>query len=159
MTRLVAVLGYSDGSAATALHPVCVARVARAEVEAASTDVVLFSGWARRGRVASEAELMAASWSGVPRRHLVDRGARTTLGNAIAVGRAARRVDADEVILVTSSWHVRRATVLVRAALLGSGARLRVAAAEETTTPGRGARELMAWTVVPLLALIAARTR
>jgi uncharacterized SAM-binding protein YcdF (DUF218 family) len=159
MTRLVAVLGYSDGSAATALHPVCVARVARAEIEAASADVVLFSGWARNGRAASEADLMAASWSGAPRRYLVDRGARTTLENAIAVGRAARRIEADEVVLVTSSWHARRATVLVRAALLGSGARLRVAAAEETATAVRGARELVAWTVVPLLALIAARTR
>jgi uncharacterized SAM-binding protein YcdF (DUF218 family) len=159
MTRLVAVLGYSDGRVATALHPVCVARVARAERETAAGDVVLFSGWARRGRASSEADLMAATWSGATRRHIVDRGARTTLGNAIAVGRAARRIDATDVLLVTSGWHVRRASVLVRAALLGSGAKLRSASTDEIATPARGVRELAAWTVVPLLALVAARTR
>jgi hypothetical protein len=160
MTRLVAVLGYSDGRAAPpVLHPVCLARVTRAEEETAAGDVVLFSGWARRGRPSSEAELMAATWSGATRRHIVDRSARTTLGNAIAVGRAARRIDATEVLLVTSSWHAPRASVLVRAALHGSGAKLRVVATDETATPARGVRELAAWTVVPLLALVAARTR
>jgi uncharacterized SAM-binding protein YcdF (DUF218 family) len=160
MTRLVAVLGYSDGRTGTALHPVCAARVARAEEEAAAAgDVVLFSGWARRGGASSEADLMAATWSGATRRHIVDRGARTTLGNAIAVGRAARRIDATAVLLVTSSWHARRASVLVRAALLGSGTRLRVASTHEAATPARGVRELAAWTVVPLLAVVAARTR
>jgi uncharacterized SAM-binding protein YcdF (DUF218 family) len=159
MTRLVAVLGYSDGSAARPLHPVCSARVIRAEKETTAADVVLLSGWARRGRPSSEAELMAATWSGASRRLIVDRSARTTLGNAIAVGRAARRIDATEVLLVTSGWHARRASVLVRAALLGSGAQLRVASTDETTTPARGMRELAAWTVVPLLALVAARTR
>ena len=93
------------------------------------------------------------------RRHIVDRSSRTTLGNAIAVGRAARRIDATEVLLVTSSWHAPRASVLVRAALLGSGAKLRIASTDETPTPARGVRELAAWTVVPLLALVAARTR
>jgi uncharacterized SAM-binding protein YcdF (DUF218 family) len=159
MTRLVAVLGYSDGRAARPLHPVCLARVTRAEEETTAADVVLLSGWARRGRHSSEAELMAATWSGASRRLIVDRSARTTLGNAIAVGRAARRIDATEVLLVTSGWHARRASVLVRAALLGSGAQLRVASTAEPVTPARGIRELAAWTVVPLLALVAARTR
>jgi len=159
MTRLVAVLGYSDGRVAAELHPVCAARVGRAAEEAAANDVVLFSGWARGGRASSEAELMAASWARETQRHIVDRGARTTLGNAIAVGRAARRIEATEVLLVTSSWHARRAAVLVRAALLGSGATLRVAATDECATPARGLRELAAWTVVPLLALVAVRTR
>ena len=159
MTRLVAVLGYSEGGAATALHPVCLARVAHAAGHTAAGDVVLFSGWARRGRPSSEAELMAETWSGASRRLIVDRSARTTLGNAIAIGRAARRIDATDVLLVTSGWHARRASVLVRAALLGSGANLRVAPTDETATPARGARELAAWIVVPLLALVAARTR
>jgi uncharacterized SAM-binding protein YcdF (DUF218 family) len=75
------------------------------------------------------------------------------------VGRVARRIDATHVVLVTSGWHSRRAGVLVRAALVGSGAKLRVASTDETATPARGVRELAAWTVVPLLALIAARTR
>ncbi len=60
---------------------------------------------------------------------------------------------------MTSSWHARRAGVLVRAALLGSGAKLRVAPTAETATRTTGLRELAAWTVVPLLALVAARTR
>lgn len=158
MTRLVAVLGYSDG-ADSELHPVCVARVARAAEEASAGDVVLFSGWARRKDASSEADLMAASWPGSTRRHLVDRGARTTLGNAIAVGRAARQIEATEVVVVTSGWHARRASVLVRAALLGSAASVRVVATGEAATPTRGLREAVAWTVVPLLALVAARTR
>jgi uncharacterized SAM-binding protein YcdF (DUF218 family) len=159
MSRLVAVLGYSDVGGDDALHPVCAARVTRAEAEADSGDVVLFSGWARRGRATSEAELMAAAWNGTARRHLVDRGARTTLGNAIAVGRAARRVEAADVVLVTSHWHARRASVLVRASLLGTGARVRVATSAEAAPGTRGLRELAAWSLVPLLALVAARTR
>ena len=95
MSRLVAVLGYSDVGGGDALHPVCAARVTRAEEEAGSEDVILFSGWARRGRATSEAELMAAAWSSTTRRHLVDRGARTTLGNAIAVGRVSRAAVAE----------------------------------------------------------------
>ena len=51
-TRLVAVLGFSDGRT-TGLHPVCAARLARAEREVRAEDVVLFTGWAR-GRVARE---------------------------------------------------------------------------------------------------------
>ena len=159
MSRLVAVLGYSDVGGGDALHPVCAARVTRAEEEAGSDDVVLFSGWARRGRATSEAELMAAAWSSTKRRHLVDRGARTTLGNAIAVGRAARRLDAMDVVIVTSRWHARRASVLVRASLLGTGARVRVATSDDSAPGARGLRELAAWSLVPLLALVAARTR
>ena len=159
MTRLVAVLGYSDASARTDLHRVCQARIARAEGQVQPDDVVLLTGWARGGRATSEAELMAASWTTPSRRLLIDRGARTTLGNAIAVGRAARRLDATEIVVVTSGWHARRAGVLVRAALLGSGAKLHVAPTAETTTRTTGLRELAAWTVVPLLALVAARTR
>ncbi len=159
MSRLVAVLGYSDVGGDVALHPVCAARVTRAEEAADADDVILFSGWARRGRATSEAELMATAWSGRARRHIVDRGARTTLGNAIAVGRAARQLDVADVVLVTSRWHALRASVLVRASLLGSAARVRVVTSAEAATPGQGLRELAAWSVVPLLALVAARTR
>jgi uncharacterized SAM-binding protein YcdF (DUF218 family) len=158
MTRLVAVLGYSDGRAPE-LHPVCAARLARAEREASPNDVVLFSGWDQRGGASAEADLMAQSWSTPVSARIVDRGARTTLGNAIGVGRATRRLDADEVMLVTSGWHARRAGVLVRASLLGSGATLRVVKTDEPTTPHHGLRELVAWVAVPVLVLVAARTR
>jgi uncharacterized SAM-binding protein YcdF (DUF218 family) len=158
MTRLVAVLGYSDGTT-DRLHPVCSARLERAAAEAGPDDVVLFSGWRRGTAVAPEADLMAACWSTPTRAQLVDREARTTLGNAIAVARAARRLDVDEVVVVTSRWHAKRAAVLVRAALTGSGARLRVVPAEETFPPTRRLREAAAWLVVPIFAVVAARIR
>jgi uncharacterized SAM-binding protein YcdF (DUF218 family) len=158
MTRLVAVLGYSDGTT-TDLHPVCAARLARAAAEAGPDDVVLFSGWARGSIRAAEADLMAEGWMTPARARLVDRSARTTLGNAIGVARAARRIDADEVVLVTSRWHAQRAASLVRASLLGSGMRLRIASTDEPLSPRRGLRELAAWVVVPVLALVAVRSR
>jgi uncharacterized SAM-binding protein YcdF (DUF218 family) len=158
MTRLVAVLGYSDRSTHE-LHPVCAARLARARDEVGPEDVVLFSGWARGTSAATEADLMATSWARPARMRLVDRGARTTLGNALGVARASRRVGADEVLLVTSRWHARRASLLVRAALAGSGTGVRVAAAPDALPPRAGAREVGAWLLVPLLALVAARSR
>ena len=158
MTRLVAVLGYSDRGAPE-LHPVCAARLARAQREASPEDIVLFSGWDRRRGTSAEADLMAQSWRTPVRARIVDRGARTTLGNAIGVGRATRRLEADEVVMVTSSWHGRRAGFLVRASLLGSGATLRVVRTAEPTTARHGLRELVAWVAVPVLALVAARTR
>ena len=158
MTRLVAVLGYSDRGA-RGLHAVCATRLARAEREVSPHDVVLFSGWARRRGASSEADLMAQSWKTPVKARFVDRSARTTLGNAIVVGRATRRLDANEVVIVTSSWHARRAGVLVRASILGSGATLTVVRTDERTTPRHGLRELVAWVAVPVLALVAARTR
>jgi uncharacterized SAM-binding protein YcdF (DUF218 family) len=155
--RLVAVLGYSD-RAARDLHPICAARLARAAREAKPDDVVLFSGWARRADRSAEGDLMASAWEVPVYARLVDRGARTTLGNAIAIARVARRLGVNEIVLVTSSWHGGRAAALLRAALAGSGTRLRVATTDEPTTPGRGLRELVSWAVVPLLALVA-RTR
>jgi len=49
--------------------------------------------------------------------------------------------------------------VLVRAALARSGAELRVVATDERATPRHGLREVASWTVVPVLALVAARSR
>ena len=131
MTRLVAVLGYSDASTAE-LHPVCGARLERAAVEARADDIVLFSGWARGTSSSPEADLMAACWSTPTRAQLIDREARTTLGNAIAVARAA---------------------------LTGSGVGLRVIPVEEPLPPKRCLREAAAWSVVPIFAVVAARVR
>jgi hypothetical protein len=158
VTRLVAVLGYSDGSRPE-LHPVCAARLERAADVAGPEDAVLFSGWARRGAAAGEAELMARAWTGRAGRVLLDRGARTTAGNAIGIARAARALDADAVVLVTSSWHGRRALALARAALAGSDARLELVTTSESPRPGVRARELAGWGFVPVLALVAARAR
>jgi len=158
MSRLVVVFGYSDRSAVE-LHPVCAARLARAHAEARPDDIVLFSGWARRGLPAAEADLMASWWTAPIRSRLVDRSARTTLGNAIGVGRAARRLGVDEVVVVTSRWHARRAALLVRASLRGSGTSARVVVADEPAAVPSALRELAAWAVAPALALVAARTR
>jgi uncharacterized SAM-binding protein YcdF (DUF218 family) len=158
VTRLVAVLGYSDGTTQE-LHAVCRARLARAADEAGPEDVVLFTGWARRPGTRTEADLMAAGFVGEARARLVDRGARTTLGNAIAVARAARLTGAEEVVVITTDWHARRAGALVRAALAGRGTRLRVAAVDAPDAPARRLREAAAWLLVPLFALVAARTR
>lgn len=159
MTRLVAVLGYSD-NASTGLHSVCAARLVRAARETRPHDVILFSGWARGTSAHAEADLMVASWNDIPgARRLIDRGARTTLGNARGVARAARAIDAEEVVLVTSRWHARRASALVRAALAGSGVRLRVAPTDDPLTARQGTREAGAWLLVPVLALVAARNR
>ena len=158
MTRLVAVLGYSDRGGDD-LHPVCAARLARAEREAREGDTILFSGWARHGRTRTEADAMAQAWSGGGAKRVVDRGARTTLGNAIGIGRTARAFGADRVILVTSGWHARRASVLVRASLLGSGARLDVASSNDPAPVARRLREIASWTIIPFLVLVAAMNR
>jgi hypothetical protein len=159
VTRLVAILGYSERGGADHLHPVCAARVSRAAAEAEPDDVVLFSGWARTRAAATEADLMVDSWRTPVRGVFVDRGACSTLGNAIGIARAARELEATEVLLVTSPWHARRAAALVRASLRRSGVRVRVATGTDRPTIRNGAREIAAWTFVPVFALVAARTR
>lgn len=158
MSRLVAVLGYSDGPG-DGLHPVCAARLERAAAVARPTDAVLFSGWAPRRATAPEAELMAQAWAGRARRVVLDRGARTTLGNAIGIARAARALGVDEVVVVTSSWHGRRAHVLTRAALAGSRVKVALASTDEPRRRRAALRELVCWGAVPVQAVLAARTR
>lgn len=103
--RLVAVLGYSrrrsDG-----MHDVCAERLRHAE--SLDADAVLLSG---------EAELMQPSWNGGQVQLLSDGAARNTRQNAAGIADAARRLGADEVVVVTSRWHAFRARTLVRAAL------------------------------------------
>lgn len=158
MRRLVAVLGYSDGRV-DGLHPVCAARLARAAAVVEPADVVLFSGWARRRATAPEAERMARAWMGPTARVVLDRGARTTAGNAIGIARAAGALGVDEVVVVTSSWHGRRARALTRAALARTPVRVRLVTSREPRTHGETLRELVCWSTVPVLALVAARAR
>jgi len=155
-TRLVAVLGYSSGSIDGVLHPVCAARLALAAREAGPADAVLFSGWRRRRTSASEAELMARNWSGRAQRLLVDSAARTTYGNVLAAAAAARSLAASEVVLVTSGWHGRRASTLLRAAHAG---RVFLAATDERGTTGARVRELACWLLVPLQVALARHKR
>jgi uncharacterized SAM-binding protein YcdF (DUF218 family) len=156
--RLVAILGYSDRDGA-ALHPVCAARLARAESEVRPDDTVLLTGWARRKAEAAEAELMARAWTADARSVILDRTARSTVGNAVGIARAARRVGAREVVVVTSGWHGRRASVLVRAALTGSHVNVTLATTDERGTYRARVRELACWMALPFMAIVAARAR
>ncbi len=140
MTRLVAVLGYSTRSG-DGLHPICAARLEAAAGVAGDATAVLLSGWSRRRHRPSEAELMRDAWRGPQVPLLAEVDARTTAGNARAVAAAAEEVGADEVVLVTSSWHARRARLLVRAAL-GTGVGLSVVTPTPTRPPHLIGREL-----------------
>lgn len=156
--RLIAVFGYSDRST-EALHPICAARLERAMRESRADDVVLLSGWARWRRPVSEAELMARAWTGESSRLVLDHRARTTLGNACGTADALRELGLRDVVLVTSGWHLRRASSLLRAALHSVDAELTTAATDERASIRTRARELLAWTLVPLFAAFAARSR
>jgi uncharacterized SAM-binding protein YcdF (DUF218 family) len=157
-TRLVAVLGYSDGST-RGLHDVCASRLERAEREARPGDAILLSGWARAGRGRSEASLMERAWRGGTTTLLLDEGARTTHGNARRTAAAAADLGVDEVIVVTSGWHARRAAALVRAALHGSGRTLTVVPTSDRGTRRARLRELVCWPVVPLQIAATRRSR
>lgn len=151
MARLVAVLGYSTWRG-EALHPIGAARLEAAERVADGADAVLLSGWSRHRHRTSEAELMRRAWRGPDVPLLADRDARTTAGNARSVAAAARKLGADEVVLVTSSWHARRARLLVGAAL-GPDVRLDVVTPERTRPAYHLGRELAF--LVPARALVA----
>ena len=156
--RLIAVCGYSGGRD-PGLHAICEQRLRRAELEAGPDDVVLLSGWARGSDAAPEAELMARSWNGSCRRLYVDGNARSTLGNVAAAAALAREVDAKEVLLVTSSWHARRAGALLRAALAGSNRTFDVMTTDERPSLGTRVRETACWATVPVAALTVRRRR
>ncbi len=138
--RLVAVLGYSTRRG-NGLHAVCAERLAIGEAAAEDADAVVLSGWSRRRHRPSEAELMRAAWRGPDVPLLIDGDARTTVGNVRAVARAAREIGATEVVLVTSSWHARRARMLARRAL-GPGVSVVVATPPPTRPLRHVAREL-----------------
>jgi len=147
--RLVAVLGYSSGRA-NGLHPVCAARLARGAEAANPNDAVLLSGWARGRRPHSEAALMAEAWGGQAGRVLLDRRARSTYGNVVAVAAAASALSVREVVLVTSGWHGRRAAALLHALLRGSGRRVTLAMTSDQGTRAARLRELACWALVPI---------
>jgi len=102
---------------------------------------------------------MARAWTSPAGRVVLDRNARSTVGNALAVARVARGLGAREVVLVTSGWHGRRASALVRAALFGSRTKVTLATTDERATHAALIRELACWMLIPVLAVVAARTR
>lgn len=102
---------------------------------------------------------MARAWSGRSDTVLLDRTARSTYGNVIGAAAAARALAVQEVVLVTSSWHGRRAATLLRAALRGTGRRVTLATTGEAGAPKARLRELACWAIVPLQVRLAARSR
>jgi uncharacterized SAM-binding protein YcdF (DUF218 family) len=147
MTRVVVVVGYSDGGSGL-LHPVCAARLERAAEIATAEDVVVLSGWARVPGTHSEAELMRAAWRGSAREVVVDPDARTTAENMANALNDVLRVGAREVVVVTSSWHEARAKAALRWLLRHTGVRVRSAAPAGRSTRA-AARELMLWPLLP----------
>lgn len=147
-SRVVIVLGYSDGRCAK-LHPICAERLARAAEITASDDVVVLSGWARSPGGRSEAELMRAAWSGAAQEVVVDPDARTTVENMANALNDVLRVGAREVVVVTSSWHAPRAKAALRTLLLHTGIKVR-SASPPGRSPRASLRELALWPLLPL---------
>jgi len=147
--RLVAVLGYSPRRW-QGLHAICAERLSYAEGIAGETDAVLISGWARHQDAAGEVELMLQAWKGEDATLLSDTKARNTRENALGVAAAARRLDAREVVVVTSSWHAFRARTLVRAALREPGVSVQSASPSGRPPVTLLARELVCLVVLPV---------
>jgi uncharacterized SAM-binding protein YcdF (DUF218 family) len=147
-TRVVAVLGYSRRGDSS-IHEIGLQRLRRAQELSEPTDTVIFSGRGR-ARGGSEATLMAAAWRGSNLTVVPEAESRSTVGNARAIARYALEAGADEVVVITSSWHRPRAALLLRAALRRSRVRLRVVAAERTWPPVPVTRELACFLLLPV---------
>ena len=78
---------------------------------------MLLSGWSRRPGRLPEAELMRRAWPGPEAVLLSDPDARHTAQNAANAAVHARELGADEVVVVTSTWHRARARALFRSLL------------------------------------------
>lgn len=148
MTRVIVVLGYSDGGRGE-LHPVCAARLAHAAEIATTEDVVVLSGWARVPGTHSEAELMRAAWRGAAREVVVDPDARTTAENMANALNDILRVGAKEVVVVTSSWHAARTKAALRWLLRHTGIKVR-SASPPGSSRRAALRELGLWPLLPL---------
>lgn len=148
-SRIIVVLGYSDGGRGE-LHPIGAARLARAAEVSTGSDVVVLSGWARVAGTQSEAELMAAAWSGDACTLVVDPDARSTVGNAANAANDVRRARAREVVVVTSRWHAPRARAAFLLVLRGSGARVVSASPPERLDVYALLRELPLWLLLPV---------
>lgn len=153
--RVIAVLGYSAGRSAD-LHPVCLARLARAAEISTAEDVVVLSGWARGEGHESEAGLMAAAWTGVAAEVVVDPVARTTVENAHNALNDIFRVGAGEIVVVTSSWHAPRAWAAFRWFLRWTGIRVSTASPRGRSLRA-SLRELPLWLLLPFQLGIAGR--
>jgi DUF218 domain len=147
VSRVVVVLGYSNG-AHPGLHPICAARLARAAEVSTTEDVVVLSGWSRLPHTPSEAELMATAWRGRACELVVDPDARTTADNAANALDDIVRLDAREVVVVTSSWHAARARAAFGWLLRGRGVRV-TSASPAGRSLRASLREVLLWPLLP----------
>ena len=146
---VVAVLGYSRRRD-SALNPVCAERLEYAQRRADGARAVVLSGWARRRKAIPESELMREAWAGPNVPLVCDPDAGSTAANAANVAAAAEALGADELLVVTSSWHRRRARLLLRAAVRDRGLRLVVEGAPGGWHPLVLAREVACYLLLPL---------
>jgi hypothetical protein len=147
--RVLAVLGYSARKRA-GLHPICEARLRHAETIADAADAVIFSGWSRSAGDDGEADLMRQAWNGPEVPLVCETSARNTAENAAGIAAIAKRLRADDMVVVTSRWHAPRAGVLVRAALRGTGIRVRLSSPRDRFNMRMLAREAACAAVLPL---------
>lgn len=110
---------------------------------------MILSGWARRPHARPEAELMQSAWNGPAVPLVCDADARTTAENAANVVALARALGAEELVVVTSSWHRPRARILLKAALQGSPIRLSLEVPRGRRSPLLMWRELGCFAVLP----------
>lgn len=146
-SRVIVVLGYSEAGH-RGLHPICAQRLAHAATISTAADVVVLSGWSRHLGGPSEAELMAEAWTGAARELVVDPDATTTVENARNALDDVVRSGAGDVAVVTSRWHARRAAVIFRRELRGTGATI-VATAPPGGTAIDWLREIPRWLALP----------
>jgi uncharacterized SAM-binding protein YcdF (DUF218 family) len=140
--RVVGVLGYSRRRTGD-LHPICADRLAHAQGLAEGARAVVLSGY-------SEAEAMRSAWSGPDVPLICDSEARSTAQNVANIAATARELGVQEVVVVTSPWHRRRARLLAGTALRDSGIRLSVETARGPRSRLLLARELACWALLPL---------
>jgi uncharacterized SAM-binding protein YcdF (DUF218 family) len=149
VTRLVAVLGYSTRRDRE-LHPICLGRLEHAALEAGEGDAVVLTGGRHRGLGRPEADAMLDAWPGPATVVVCERAALTTAENAAHVRALALELGAQEVVVVTSRWHSRRAAALFRRAFRGTGVRVTAAPASTASSPGLLLREAACVAALPI---------
>jgi len=155
--RLIVVLGSSDRHT-DGLHPICAARLRHAATLADTRDVVVLSGWARAAHGRSEAELMAAGWTGTCRELVVDPEARHTVENALNALDDLERTGATTVIVVTSRFHAQRARAVFAYLTRRQRPTIVVSSPPARRPLQPWLREFPCWAVLPFQ-LMAARRR
>ena len=96
-----------------------------------------------------EAELMQAAWAGPDVELIPESESHTTAQNAANVARTARELGAEELVVVTSSWHRLRVEALMRAALRGSAIDVHVEGADAPRPLRLLAREAACLVLLP----------